>query len=65
MTLKPVLPAISCLMIVKSLDDVALNNLAPEYLAQRQQDRQIGTKKGSGRLTMLVPNFPGAKWQIT
>ena len=50
----------SHLLIDKSLDDLALNNLA-----QRQQHRQFGTKKGSGRLTMLVPNFPGAKYQIT
>ena len=63
MTLKPVV--LSCMMIDKSLDDLALNNLAPEYLAQRQQHRQFGTKKGSGRLTMLVPNFPGAKCQFT
>ena len=61
MTLKPVLPAISCIMIDKGLDDLALNN----YLAQRQQHRQFGTRKGGGRLTMMVPNFPGVKCQIT
>ena len=54
-TLKPVLPAISCIIIGKSLDD--FNSLAPEYLAQRQQHRQFGTKKGSESLNMLVPNW--------